>query len=212
MAVRPTASGRVLRALLVGFAIVLAVRSAFAQPAAGSTPVVAGEPTPLAAGAAGSTPVVIGTPAEEPTPGPAALVIPPGEETLLAEMLGTGQELAGGCKFTDGNVQSAVVQATYVCADGKVVLDLRHPDTAPADAVRTGKFALTIVSGTAPAGFMDALVARIRAREGEFGWKEVGRDGGIRMGRTLPIGIGVVVLALVVWAVRRARRRAPADT
>jgi hypothetical protein len=119
-----------------------------------------------------------------------------------------------GCKFTDGQVESALVHATYACAGGEIVVDLRHPDTAPADAVRTAKFALVVSHGTAPAGFMDALTARIRAHEGQFEWKEVGAPSEVsaihRLPRAVPIAIGVVVLAALVWAVRRARRRPPA--
>jgi len=141
-------------------------------------------------------------------------VIPPGEESLLAQILGRGAEPAVGCTFTNGAAESALVHATYACAGGEVVVDLRHPDTAPADAVRTAKFALVVSRGTAPAGFMDALVARIRAHEGQFEWKEVGGPSDVSATstrlRAVPIAIGVVVLAVLVWAVRRARRRPPA--
>jgi len=60
----------------------------------------------------------------------------------------------------------------------------------------------------------DALVARIRAHEGQFEWKEVGGPSDVSATSTRPravqIAIGVVVLAVLVWAVRRARRRPPA--
>jgi hypothetical protein len=141
-------------------------------------------------------------------------VIPPGEESLLAELLGRGAEPAVGCTFINGAVESALVHARYACAGGEIVVDLRHPDTAPADAVRTAKFALAVSSGTAPAGFIEALVARIRAHEGQFEWKEVGQPSDVSAIRTLPravpIAIGVVIFAALLWVVRRARRRPPA--
>jgi hypothetical protein len=141
-------------------------------------------------------------------------VIPPGEEPLLADILGSGKEPAVGCKFTDGKVESALIHATYACPGGEIVVDLRHPETAPADAVRTAKFALVVSRGTAPAGFVDALMARIRAHEGQFEWKEVGGPtGGSAIGglpHIVPIAIAVVVLAVLIWAVGRTRRRPPA--
>ncbi len=139
-------------------------------------------------------------------------VIPPGEETVLGGILGTGQELVGGCKMASGQIAASVLHATYTCPGGELIVDLRHPDAAPAGALRTQRFAVTIVSGTPPPAFMDELIARIRAHEGEFEWKGVGGPSPMRPRVGRPIVIGLVLVAILVWVLRRVRRRAPAES
>src|SRR5690349_18946827 len=86
--------------------------------------------------------------------------IEPGAEQLLATMLGSGETLSGGCKLDDGQIQRTAVVATYVCSGGNVVLQLDHPDVAPPGGVRTGRFAITVKSGTPPSGLVDAVAER----------------------------------------------------
>jgi hypothetical protein len=162
--------------------------------------------------AASAEPDAGSTPAAAETPLTTAFVIPAGEESRLADVLGSGQELAGGCRFSGGQVESSLVHATYKCPGGEVVVDLRHPEAAPADAVRTENFAVTVASGSPPPGFSEALLARIREREGEFAWKQVGGGPDRRFGAVLPIAIGLVIVAILVWVVYRVRRRPPADS
>ena len=72
------------------------------------------------------------------TPPPTELqhVIPPGQEPLLADLLGSGQTLPGGCKFADGQIQQSTIIATYDCDGGQVVIDVVHPEEAPSGALR----------------------------------------------------------------------------
>lgn len=138
-------------------------------------------------------------------------VIPPGQEPLLADLLGSGQALPGGCKFADGQIDRATILATYDCAGGQVVIELHHPDEAPSGALRTERFALAVRTGTPPSGLSDSILARIRAREGEFAWKTVGAPGASGLRRVLPIAAAALLLAAVlVWLLRRvgAKRRA----
>src|SRR5881296_2517723 len=86
-------------------------------------------------------------------------VIQPGAESLFADMLGGGQPLPGGCTLSDGKIQSTAVVATYSCGGAQVVLQLLHPDSAP------------------PAGLVDAVADRIRAREVAFEWKRIEASG-----------------------------------
>ena len=141
-------------------------------------------------------------------------VIPPGMESLIGDILGRGQQLPGGCTLSDGQIDRTAVRATYACQDGQVALELVHPTAAPAGGLRTQQFALAVKSGTAPPGFVDAVAERIRAREGEFGWKIIsgarGEDGGPRGVRSILLIAGVVVLALLHLAAAGravARRR-----
>lgn len=97
-------------------------------------------------------------------------VIPPGQEELLLAMLGRGAALPDGCALADGRIEHTTLEATYTCALGDVVVRLAHPSGAPATATRTERFALAIDSGSPPVSLIDALAARVRAREAEFTW------------------------------------------
>ena len=94
--------------------------------------------------------------------------IPPGQEELLATMLGKGARLPDGCAFADGLVDRDVVRATYRCPDGDVVIQLSHPSAGSAPAIVTKRFALRVVSGTPHADLLRAIEALIRSKEAEF--------------------------------------------
>jgi hypothetical protein len=97
-------------------------------------------------------------------------VIPPGYEELLAEMLGHGATFPGECTFTGGQVDRAVVKGRYKCPDGEVVIELRYPSTAADGTMHTSRFAIVLLSGSPPHGFMDALASSVRSREAAFEW------------------------------------------
>jgi hypothetical protein len=133
----------------------------------------------------------------------------PGAESLFADMVGRGETLPGGCTFTDGKIERTSVLATYTCGDRHVVLQLRHPASAPSGGMRTERFAITVEDGAPPAGLVEAVADRVRAREAAFEWTEVG--GPRTQARRWPILIAVGSLAaiLALWARRRrvARRK-----
>lgn len=146
--------------------------------------------------------------AEAPAPAESApfqYVIPPGQEELLADMLGRGQTLPGGCTFTNGQIEKTAVVGTYTCSGGEVVAELQHPSLAPADAPHTATFALVVRKGALPADLSAALLERIGAREGGFQWKEVGSPvANNSVTRLLTIvAAGLSVVAVLLWAVRR---------
>jgi hypothetical protein len=97
-------------------------------------------------------------------------VIAPAQEQLLAEMVGRGEVLPGGCTFTDGQVESTLVRSTFRCAAGTVVIELCHPSEAADAVATTDRFAIRIVSGTPAPELIAALVARVREREQKFVW------------------------------------------
>lgn len=97
-------------------------------------------------------------------------VIPPGQEDLLAAMLGRGAELPAGCGFTAGQIERSIVRGVYVCPEGEVTIELRHPSAAPRDASRTEKIAIVTVRGTPPTALLAALQERVGQREGAFEW------------------------------------------
>lgn len=136
-------------------------------------------------------------------------VIPAGQEELLVEMLGRGVTLAE-CKLTSGEVDHAIIKATYACPEGEVVFELRHPDKAPANATRTARFAITLLSGSPPAGLADALTSRIRSRETAFEWKLL--ESGPERSSPAPLllaAAGILGLAVLGWALRRRRSAQP---
>ena len=141
-------------------------------------------------------------------------VIPPGQENLIAELVGCGETLPGDCKLTAGQVERISVRATYACSSGEVVYDLRHPSAAPANSTATSRFAVVLVSGTPPPGFADALVARIRAREATFQWRVLPRDAqgssaGLhsRFFVAAAVIVALLLLAWALWARASARQR-----
>jgi MYXO-CTERM domain-containing protein len=110
------------------------------------------------------------SPAREGDPPRDDLVIPPGQEELLANMLGRGAALPGECQFASGQVSGPVVIATYTCSGAQVVFELRHPSRAAAAPMQTEKFSVALQSGSPPAGLAEALLERIRSREDDFTW------------------------------------------
>ena len=136
------------------------------------------------------------------------LVIPPGQEELLTEMLGKGATLPGSCKFAGGSVEGSIVQSTYACPAGEVVFELHHPSRAPAGATRTAQFALTLKSGSPPDGLQAALVALIRAREGSFRWKWLNASPWQSSRLVIPLAAAGFLALVVLGLVLRRRGRA----
>jgi hypothetical protein len=136
-------------------------------------------------------------------------VVPPGQEELLADMLGRGETLPGQCRFGSGQVSGQVVLGTYTCPGGEVVVELRHPSTAATDNPRTERFAVAVRSGTAPAELTTALVERIRAREGDFEWVSRSQPApAAASGRRYPVFAALLAAALLFWVLRRRRSAA----
>src|SRR5512139_238259 len=155
---------------------------------------------------AGAAPTDAGPPVEQ-------FVIPPGMEPLFADMLGSGQSLPGGCQFSDGQIERTIVLATYICQDGQVVLQLRHPDVAPAGGVRTQSFALSVKSGAPPQELTDAVAERIRARERAFTWKTIGGGAAPAIRTCLATAGASLIGAVLIWVVRGrgTKRQAPEE-
>jgi hypothetical protein len=134
-------------------------------------------------------------------------VIPPGQEEVLGAILGKDGGLPGNCTLSAGDVEKNVVKATYACPKGDVVVELSHPDVAPASATRTQKFGVRMASGTPPPDFQDGLLARIRERETDFRWTAQPRPPA--PGQTSRVSglSGAVVLALLLLVVLLVWRR-----
>ena len=167
--------------------------AAVAQSAPGAMDGAAPAQAPAPADGEGSEPV-------EPM-----AVVPPGQEALLADMLGRGAELPGQCKFAGAQADRTLIRSRYACPGGEVVFELSHPSAAAPGATETAEFALALRGGTAPDGLVDALVARIRAREGDYEWKWVG--GQRRRVSTWTILLAAVGLVGLMAAMRVLRRR-----
>jgi hypothetical protein len=133
-------------------------------------------------------------------------VILPGSEDLFADMLGKGETLPGGCTLTDGKIERSSVVATYSCGDAQVGIELGHPASPSAGAVRTERFAIAVKSGKPPGDLVEGVAGRIRAREAAFEWKDLGPRG--RAGSRLwlaAVAFGVVAAILSFWTLRRRR-------
>ena len=146
------------------------------------------------------------------TPQNEQYVIQPGAESLFADMLGSGQTLPGGCTLSDGKIEGTSVLATYTCDGGHVVLQMLHPEIAQTGGVRTQRFAVTVKSGAPPAGLVDAVADRIRAREAAFEWKRIGAGGehtmrGAQTTRWVVVVAAAAAVTVVFWALRRLTGR-----
>ncbi len=96
-------------------------------------------------------------------------VIPPGEEQVIANMLGRGIGLQY-CNLVSGGVEYSVIKATYNCLGNQVTVELGNPRNATATSIQTGQFAITVQSGSPTAGFQDALASLVRSQEANFQW------------------------------------------
>ncbi|MCS6798741.1 MAG: bacterial transcriptional activator domain-containing protein [Myxococcota bacterium] len=99
-----------------------------------------------------------------------AWVIPPGQERLVAHMLG-GEPIAG-CSLLEARIERSHVEARWRCARGEGHARLAHPD-ALAHGRRSERFAF---EARGPHGFAEALEARLREREEPFVWSRPTRD------------------------------------
>lgn len=98
-------------------------------------------------------------------------IIPPGREERLADMLGRGVALPGGCAWAGARVDHDHVTSRYKC-DGvpaEVSVDLVHPRAGAGAAAHTKQFALRPGPGFPPA-LLDALADRVREREATWSW------------------------------------------
>jgi hypothetical protein len=146
--------------------------------------------------------------------------IAPGQEPLLARMLGRGETLPGGCRLAGAAVEKSVVVARYDCASGPAAVELRHRDAALAPRAVTRRFALVDASRGPPApdGLVAAVADRVRALEAEWRWG--GEGGPAALIERLPGGARVASLAralplpplawvlLLVWLLVAAPRLA----
>lgn len=114
-----------------------------------------------------ATSLVAASDAQSP---PVEPVITPGQEALIASLLGRGMALPD-CALVGCGVDHTVIVATYGCPDGDVTLELGHPQNATDTTTQTAQFAITVQSGTPPPpDFQQALVSLVRAREASFVW------------------------------------------
>ena len=111
-------------------------------------------------------------------------VVPPGQDNLLAAMLGRGLQLPDGCAFGNGVADGAVVRVSYACPYGDVVFALVHPSSPWASDVQTDRFALTLQSGSASDALVASLMSLIRAREGAFQWIALGDEAAAGVSRS----------------------------
>lgn len=150
----------------------------------------------------------------EPASGEGDLVIPPGQEELLADMLGRAAELPDGCQLVSGQVDYRVVRVKYKCPAGETVFELVHPTQADGAVKSTDRFAINVKSGSPPDSLVAALESRIRSKEGGFEWQLIepnphvpGGPGGTHGGQSVSwvrLGIaGLFVVAIIGWIVRK---------
>lgn len=129
-------------------------------------------------------------------------------------MLGRGAALPSGCVWDGAAVAESKVTATYKCASGTYVVELRRPTEGPASAPHTAKFAVVPAQPPAPPELVDAIVAGVRAGEGSFRWSEAQRKRPELLtaptSKRRAVWLGALLAAsaailLLVWRARRTR-------
>ena len=137
-----------------------------------------------------------------------------GQNALLAAMLGQGRELPGGCRFADGSAEDRV-EARYACTGGDLRLSLYFTADAPPGDAASAAFTIVVRDGTPPPGFLDALVASLRAHEGALQWIDPPpgvSEAGARAWLMLAIGLALLGAALQFRSTHpRPPDPAPAD-
>lgn len=104
------------------------------------------------------------------------IVVPPGQDAVMAAMLGLGAALPGNCGLLDGKANGGYVRAVYACPTGHVVLGLTHPSLAPAGAIFTDRFGIVLQDGAPSDELVGAVVWLVRSNEGHFSWASTARD------------------------------------
>lgn len=103
-----------------------------------------------------------------------SLVIGPGQEPLLSDMLGKGVALPGDCAWAGASVEQSRVLSRYTCAGAGIELELRHPTDGAGSLASTLRFGIWARPGAPPPlALVEALAARLRTREAEFAWHSV---------------------------------------
>ena len=104
--------------------------------------------------------------------------IPPGQEELLLDMLGKGATLPDGCVLTDGRIEYTVIEASYKCSSGDVILEIAHVSQVLKNDTETGQFTIAVLEGSPVQSLVDEVSARIVKREAEFEWVPPSSDSG----------------------------------
>jgi hypothetical protein len=99
-------------------------------------------------------------------------VIPPGQDELVAHMLGGGEVLAGGCRLRDARIEEDHIAVSYDCDAGPAKIELDHPESAVPGAITTARFAL-VAKGDGEDALLQALAARLRESETSFVWQRI---------------------------------------
>jgi hypothetical protein len=131
----------------------------------------------LEQGDGGLAAALVAVPAHVPPVPDEGPYIPAGQEEQVAEMLGKGAELPGGCRWDGAMIERVTVLSRYVCGDENHSLRLCHPEwPCASQAAATPVFS---IASDLPAPVLEALVTRIRAAEGAFKWlRPAVQDGG----------------------------------
>lgn len=104
-------------------------------------------------------------------------VLAPGQEALLADALGKGTELPGGCRWDGADVDRDIVSSRYVCAPGdrRVALTLTLAPPGP-ERASAANAVFSIESRDAPPALIAAVTARANERAASLQWSEVQRQ------------------------------------
>lgn len=148
----------------------------------------------------------------------APLVIPPGQEALVAGMMAVPAALASRCRLDHASLDRTLVTAYYRCDAGAslVTIEARQRSDAPAAALHTEQFALLPGPGVPPELF-SAVTQQVRADESRWRWVRLTpeREAAARARRPAPdtraawsrrVGLGVAVVAAAVGLRRLLRR------
>ena len=138
-------------------------------------------------------------------------LIAPEQEGLVRRMVGGDELLPGGCRVERTEIARQHINVTYRCdGERQAIVWLRHPEDVGHSGAHTERFALG-TQGDVPVGLVEAVTARVAARESSFTWNTV-RTPPIadRRGRSVLSWLLVIVaLSMLVVGIARARPPKP---
>ncbi|MFT3712997.1 MAG: SGNH/GDSL hydrolase family protein [Archangium sp.] len=127
-------------------------------------------------------------------------VLPPGQEDAVANMLGRGATLGGGCVWSGASIDRTFIRSEYTCGEQKFSLTLRHPDDQPQLTRRSERFAFD-ADGSTPAALLDDVFARVKAQEESVRWDAAaGPPPAPLQARPFPTSVALSLAGIVLLA------------
>lgn len=119
--------------------------------------------------------VVLAAPTRVRAQGADVYAIAPGNEDVIARMLGSATRLPADCSLGSVRIEATHVVGAFSCGGSSPRVELRHAldPRATSRSIRTERFAVDFGAGM-PAALSEDVIRRVRQHEADFHWTRVG--------------------------------------